>query len=112
MEYVTKSQHELPLVDGIILQGPVSDREGLKPLMEKDGRSFQESLAHATRMLEEGHDQDYMPKSLLPVGYDSPITAYRWHSLISVWYVLLLLHRACALPRSTEANHGSGDAKW
>lgn len=84
MEYVTKSQHELPLVDGIILQGPVSDREGLKPLMEKDGRSFEESLAHATRMLEEGHSDDYMPKSLLPVGYDSPITAYRWHSLISV----------------------------
>jgi hypothetical protein len=84
MEYVTKSQHERPPVDGIILQGPVSDREGLKPLMEEDGRDFQESLTCATRMLEEGHGEDYMPKSQLPVGYNNPITAYRWHSLVSV----------------------------
>lgn len=84
MEYVVKSKNELPHVDGIILQGPVSDREGLKPLMEKDGRNFQESLTYATRLVEEGNGGDYMPKSQLPLGYDNPITAYRWHSLISV----------------------------
>lgn len=84
MEYATKSQHERPPVDGIILQAPVSDRESLKPLMEKDGRDFHGSLAYATVMLEEGRGDDYMPKSQLPVGYNNPITAYRWHSLVSV----------------------------
>jgi len=85
MEYVTQKREELPRVDGIILQGPVSDREGTVALMKEDGRDFQESLAYATRMVEEGRGgEEYMPRRLLPAEYNNPITAYRWHSLISV----------------------------
>lgn len=84
MEYVVKGQRELPRVDGIILQGPVSDREAFGPLLERDGRDPAESLAYATRAVEEGRgDEVYMPRRLLPVGWNTPISAYRWHSLIS-----------------------------
>ncbi|KAB5558440.1 hypothetical protein GE09DRAFT_113800 [Coniochaeta sp. 2T2.1] len=87
MEYVTKGgQDKLPPVDGIVLQGPVSDREGFIPLLEQDGRNYyEESLAHATRLVEAGKGEDeYMPRRLLPAGWDTPVTAYRWRSLISV----------------------------
>jgi len=84
MEYVTK-RHDAPEVDGIILQGPVSDREGLVPLLEQDERDYEASLAHAKRLVEEGKgDDEYMPRSLLPVGWNNPVTAYRWLSLASV----------------------------
>jgi hypothetical protein len=85
MEYVTKKHDGLPHVDGIILQGPVSDREGFVPLLETDGRDYAESLAHATHLVENGKGhEEYMPRSLLPVGWNDPITAYRWHSLMSI----------------------------
>jgi hypothetical protein len=84
MEYVLCEREELPRVDGIILQGPVSDREGLVEVLEKDGRDYPESLAYASRKVAEGKGkEEHMPRHLLPVGYDTPITAYRWHSLIS-----------------------------
>ncbi|KAJ9165479.1 DUF1749-domain-containing protein [Coniochaeta hoffmannii] len=84
MEYVTK-RHDAPEVDGIILQGPVSGREGLVPLLEQDERDYEASLAHAKRLVEEGKgDDEYMPRSLLPVGWNNPVTAYRWLSLASV----------------------------
>jgi hypothetical protein len=85
MEYVTKQHDDIPHVDGIILQGPVSDREAFVPLLQRDGRDAAQSLAHATRAVDEGRgDAEYMPRHLLPVGWNNPITAYRWHSLISV----------------------------
>lgn len=84
MEYAVKGQNELPRVDGIILQGPVSDREAFVPLLKRDGRDPEESLAYAARVVKEGRgDEEYMPRRLLPVGWNTPITAYRWHSLIS-----------------------------
>jgi hypothetical protein len=72
-------------INGYILQGPVSDRESTAALLKKQNRDYEASLAYATRLVEEGKGKDeYMPKNLLPEGYNTPVNAYRWHSLISV----------------------------
>jgi alpha-beta hydrolase superfamily lysophospholipase len=42
-----------------------------------------QTLAHAERMIAKGDKDEAMPKSLIPPIFTSPITAYRWHSLIS-----------------------------
>jgi hypothetical protein len=42
-----------------------------------------QTLAHAESMMAKGDKDEAMPKSLIPPIFSSPITAYRWHSLIA-----------------------------
>lgn len=41
------------------------------------------TLKHAKEMIVRGEQDEIMPKALIPPIFTSPITAYRWHSLIS-----------------------------
>jgi pimeloyl-ACP methyl ester carboxylesterase len=42
-----------------------------------------QTLAHAESMIASGDKDEIMPKSLIPSIFTSPISAYRWHSLIA-----------------------------
>lgn len=44
---------------------------------------FAKTLGHAKDMIARGEQDEIMPKALIPPIFHSPITAYRWHSLIS-----------------------------
>lgn len=41
------------------------------------------TLNHAEDMIQRGEKDEIMPKALIPPIFSSPITAYRWHSLIA-----------------------------
>ncbi|USP82120.1 hypothetical protein yc1106_09394 [Curvularia clavata] len=71
-----------PQVDGYIMQAPTSDRETASLLMPAD--FLHNSLKHAEELIAKGKETDVMPADLIPPIFSSPITAYRWHSLISV----------------------------
>jgi hypothetical protein len=71
-----------PQVDGYIMQAPTSDRETAGLLMPQDLLSA--SLQHAEALIAKGEEGTIMAKSLIPSIITSPVTAYRWHSLISV----------------------------
>ena len=85
MEYSDYEKHGSSPVDGFILQGPVSDREGLAPIMGAE--KMQESVAHAAQLIKEGKGESIMPREALSSILPSPITAYRWHSLASTGWV-------------------------
>ncbi|KAF1953595.1 DUF1749-domain-containing protein [Byssothecium circinans] len=68
-------------VDAYILTSPVSDRETASMLMPPNFLS--QTLQHAESMIADGNKDEIMPKHLIPPIFTSPISAYRWHSLIS-----------------------------
>jgi hypothetical protein len=70
----------LPPVDAYIFQAPTSDRETALLLMTQD--LITQSLDHATSLLRKGEPKSIMPTHLLPSIFTTPITAYRWHSLL------------------------------
>ncbi|KAI4674742.1 uncharacterized protein J4E84_010483 [Alternaria hordeiaustralica] len=70
-----------PPVDGYIMQAPTSDRETAGLLMPQDLLSA--SLKHAEALIAKGEKKTIMPSSFIPPIITSPVTAYRWHSLIS-----------------------------
>lgn len=73
----------VPPVDGYILQGPTSDRETASLLMTLE--QYNTSLTHAIELIAKGEEKTFMPSSLLPTVFEGiPITAYRWHSLVSL----------------------------
>ena len=82
MEYANYEKYNNSPVDGFILQGSVSDREGLAPLMDR--AKMKESLDFASRLINDGKGDHIMPKDRLPEMLTTPITAYRWHSLAAV----------------------------
>lgn len=74
-------------VEGIILQGPVSDREAIK--MSVDAGELERSLRAAEEMVRQGKEGEVMPTDKMPQGWrGSPVTAYRWGSLAGVGYIL------------------------
>lgn len=73
------AQKDYP-VDGFILQGPVSDREGVADFV--DASTLKQSLDLAERMIQEGRGGEFLRADQVAHIYD-PITAYRWHSLVS-----------------------------
>jgi hypothetical protein len=76
------STPNVPDVDGYILQAPTSDRETAGLLMTPE--EYDTSLTHATDLIAKGEKETFMPSSLLPAIFSGlPITAYRWHSIIS-----------------------------
>ncbi|KAL1882779.1 hypothetical protein VTK73DRAFT_904 [Phialemonium thermophilum] len=82
MEYSNYEKYRNAPVDGFILQGPVSDRQALAK--EMDATKIQQGLAFAAKLVEEGRGDQIMPRDLLPRSFTTPITAYRWHSLLSI----------------------------
>jgi hypothetical protein len=42
------------------------------------------SLAHAEGMIASGKESDCMPRALVPEIFTSPLSAYRWHSILAV----------------------------
>lgn len=77
MEYATEKDDP---VDGFILQGPVSDREGVADLV--DAPTLKESIDHAADLIAQGRGDEMLRPEQVAHMYD-PITAYRWHSLVS-----------------------------
>lgn len=71
-----------PQVDGYIMQAPTSDRETASLLMPAD--FLHTSLQHAEELIAKEKEKEIMPADLIPPIFSSPITAYRWHSLVSV----------------------------
>ncbi|KAK4212906.1 hypothetical protein QBC37DRAFT_317252 [Rhypophila decipiens] len=71
---------DIPEVDGVILQGPVSDREFIAMTMGLE--EMERSRDVAWRMIEGDRAKEYMPRDRLPADMrDTPVTAYRFHSL-------------------------------
>lgn len=71
-----------PQVDGYIMQAPTSDRETAGLLIPSG--FLRTSLQHAEELIAKGKETEVMPADLIPPIFSSPITAYRWHSLVSV----------------------------
>jgi hypothetical protein len=80
MEYMD-SKYNASGVDAYILQAPTSDRETAGLLMPPD--FFAQTLQHAEDIIARGDKDEIMPKKLIPPVFTSPVTAYRWHSLIA-----------------------------
>lgn len=74
-------------VDGIILQGGVSDREGWVDMVEKNGwhDAFNETVTLAEKMVNDGNEREFLPRegSIVSKEFGAPVTAYRTHSLLS-----------------------------
>ena len=78
MEYtVGKGAEKRPVVDGVILQAPVSDREALEN--DLPAAFKQEADQLAMKMCQEGHEKDVMPNRLTKNVFGRlGITARRW----------------------------------
>ncbi|KAF2156563.1 DUF1749-domain-containing protein, partial [Myriangium duriaei CBS 260.36] len=75
--------NDRPMVDGIILQAPVSDREAL--VNQIGAEAVERANAAALAMREQGREGDCIPMALLkPLQWDLGITASRWLSLASL----------------------------
>lgn len=84
MEYLTgKGCTERAVIDGAILQAPVSDREALKRDMDKE--TITEILNISRTMLDSGRGNDVLPESVdgKYFGKASAVTAYRWYNILS-----------------------------
>lgn len=64
----------LEKLKGIVLQAPVSDREGA---MVDNPKQYKMSIEHARKLQEQGKEDEMMPRS----AFWAPITAYRFLSL-------------------------------
>lgn len=84
MEYLTgKGCAERPIIDGAILQAPVSDREALKDDMDEE--TIEKILSTSREWIDGGHGNDVLPESVdvKYFGKASTVTAYRWYSILS-----------------------------
>ncbi|OBR13794.1 Esterase lipase [Colletotrichum higginsianum IMI 349063] len=73
------TKHKEDPVDGFILQGPVSDRESIADSVDHEW--LKNSLEYAEKLIDEGKECEAMPRDQLPSFFQTPMTAYRWHSL-------------------------------
>jgi hypothetical protein len=80
MEY-TNPKRKSPEVDAHIMQAPASDRETAALLMPPD--FYARTLQHAEEMILLEDEDEIMPRVLIPPIFTSPMSAYRWHSLIA-----------------------------
>lgn len=83
MEYlIGKNAEKRPVVDGIILQAPVSDREALNRTLPE--AFMNESNQLAMKMCQEGKDKDCLPNRLTKPAFGRVgVTARRWVDLVS-----------------------------
>lgn len=77
MQYALNSEHP---VDGFILQGSVSDREAAAMFI--DAEPLKNSIELTARMIADGQGDVFLRRDQVKDAFD-PITAYRWHSLVS-----------------------------
>lgn len=84
MEYNRYDKYHNDPVDGFILQGSVSDREGFASFLGQD--AMDGMVTASKEMIDAGKKDDAVPKSKLPPRFffASPMTAYRLHSLFAV----------------------------
>lgn len=84
MEYNRYDKYHNEPVDGFILQGSVSDREGMASLLGQE--AMDDMVTASKEMIDAGKKDDAVPKSKLPPKFffDNPMTAYRLHSLAAV----------------------------
>ena len=80
MEY-NDPKHGASPVDGFILQGPVSDREAFSTLLSPE--ALRESLALAADLIKQGKKDAIMPQDKVASDFTTPMTAYRWNSLVA-----------------------------
>lgn len=86
MEYVV-GQHAStrPALDGVILQAGVSDREAWRDMLSD--ADYTSLVATAQALLDAGRAQDVLSPhdhpALLTTGLDTPVSAYRLHSLLA-----------------------------
>jgi hypothetical protein len=85
LEYTDVRIYSSPPVDAYILSAPISDRETAAILMPSE--FLEQTIQHAKSMIADGKQEETMPKALIPPIFTSPVTAYRWHSLIAKGYV-------------------------
>lgn len=90
IEYNNYDKYHNEPVDGFIIQGPVSDREGYVHFLGAETMDNMVSLAK--EMIDAGKKDDSLPKSKLPPNFffPNPMTAYRLHSLSAIGYVAVL----------------------
>ncbi|OBA20530.1 DUF1749-domain-containing protein [Metschnikowia bicuspidata var. bicuspidata NRRL YB-4993] len=69
-------------IDAGILQAPVSDSEGLKETFGED-QNLIALIAKSQALIDDGKPNELMPASCLKYTFGSPVTAYRFHSLLS-----------------------------
>ncbi|KAH6642142.1 hypothetical protein C7974DRAFT_350419 [Boeremia exigua] len=81
MKYIKALEKGAPKVDAYILQAPTSDRETAKMLMPPD--FYRRTLEFSKDLIGIGNADGIMPRDLIPDVFTSPISAYRWHSLIA-----------------------------
>ncbi|OAL46687.1 DUF1749-domain-containing protein [Pyrenochaeta sp. DS3sAY3a] len=70
-----------PHATAYILLSPTSDRETAALLMPP--AFLTASLSHAESLIAAGSAHEAMPTALVPPVFSSPLTAYRWHSLLA-----------------------------
>ena len=83
IEYLTGAgSQERPEIDGIILQGSVSDREAI--LLSMPQEQYDRAVSYAQEMASNGRAEDVIPASAGVTTFGPvPMTAYRWLSLLS-----------------------------
>lgn len=89
MEYNRYHKYHNEPVDGFILQGSVSDRQGYVDALGQ--KAVDDMVSLAKDMIDAGSGEEVVPKSKLPPTFffPNPMTAYRLHSLAAVGCVIL-----------------------
>ena len=64
------------------MQGPVSDREAFSKMLPPD--TLAASIAEAEELIKQGKADVIMPREKVASDFKTPMTAYRWHSLVAV----------------------------
>lgn len=84
IEYNRYDKYQNEPVDGFIVQGSISDREGYTAFLGED--ELDDIVSLAKEMIDAGKGDDAVPKSKLPPHFffPNPMTAYRLHSLAAV----------------------------
>lgn len=68
------------LIDGGIMQGCVSDREAI--MMDAPAETISQLTETAKKLCDEGKSQQLLSHEYAKYVFDTPITAYRWTSLL------------------------------
>ncbi|KAI1432333.1 hypothetical protein GGR50DRAFT_613471 [Xylaria sp. CBS 124048] len=79
MEYAAPA-HDVPNVDGYILQAPACDRDAFALDMGRE--KLDKSLEVAKQLIDAGRRDERMPMALLPeTMQDTPMSVWRWYAL-------------------------------
>lgn len=84
IEYTDYGKHNNEPVDGFIVQGSISDREGYGEMLS--AKDINDIVSVTQEMIKDGKPNEFVPRSKLPPNFffPCPFTAYRLHSLVAV----------------------------